>query len=186
MVHGIFHNSTAYYRLEKNLKRRGFKNIHTIEFWTSIHTVYDMRDQLIRATRELSKKGKVRIVAHSLGGMVARVALLDPEFAEMVDKVVFLGTPHQGNRFYDFSVPQCLRDLSKHSELMAKLREHPLPDGIRYWNFRGKLDVVTPARDTFLPNLSNVDFEHVGHAGLLTSTPVFHAIRAVLEIPVSI
>lgn len=42
--------------------------------------------------------GKVHLVAHSMGGLVVRVTLMNyPELWQHVGKVVFLGTPHYGS-----------------------------------------------------------------------------------------
>ena len=40
--------------------------------------------------------GKVDIVAHSMGGLVARSYIQSDDYADDVDQVIFLGTPHQG------------------------------------------------------------------------------------------
>jgi pimeloyl-ACP methyl ester carboxylesterase len=190
LVHGIFHNATAFYRIRKVLRREGFKRLKTVNLWTSVQSVERMADQLKKEVDRLYNQtildnplGKVRIVAHSLGGMVTRTALLDESFAQKVDKVFFLGTPHQGSVFYEFPVPPAVRDLAHHSDLLRRLKEEPLPGGIRYWNFRGGLDLVTPARCTFLPHVPNLFFENVGHAGLLSDRNVVRTVVRLLETP---
>ncbi len=40
---------------------------------------------------------KVTIIAHSMGGLVARAALNDPVVADACERCIFLGTPHQGS-----------------------------------------------------------------------------------------
>ncbi|MEA3449825.1 MAG: hypothetical protein U9Q85_02505 [Patescibacteria group bacterium] len=52
--------------------------------------------QLIDQASSLNKGSKVDIVAHSMGGIVARKYLEDSENLDKVDKLIFLGTPHQG------------------------------------------------------------------------------------------
>jgi pimeloyl-ACP methyl ester carboxylesterase len=190
MVHGIFHNSSAFYAIERSLRRNGFTHLATLELWTSVQNIDHMARQLKHRVRQLFEKhqnsknhGKVRIVAHSLGGIIVRAALRDKEFAQMLDKVIFLGVPHQGNIFYKIPYPKCVRDLSTDSPLMRELREFPLPGGIQFWNLRGTLDIVTPSKDTFLPHVPNLYFEGVGHAGLLSAGRVIQAIVAILETP---
>ncbi|MEO5668058.1 MAG: hypothetical protein ABIR96_08365 [Bdellovibrionota bacterium] len=191
LVHGIFHNSSAFYAIERMLKRNGFSKLSSLELWTSVRSIDRMAHQLKARVIELAEEhlksgyeGKVRIVAHSLGGIVVRTALQDLEFARFVDKVIFLGVPHQGNKFfYRLQYPKCVKDLSPHSDLMHSLKELPLPGGIQYWNLRGTLDIVTPASDTILPHIPNLYFEGVGHAGLLSASRVLQAIHAILETP---
>lgn len=191
LVHGIFHNSTAFYAIERMLKKNGFARLSTLELWTSVRTIESMTRQLKDRVEFLAAEherqgfeGKVRIVAHSLGGIVVRAALQDLRFARRIDKVVFLGVPHQGNKlFYRLAYPKCVKELSPHSKLMHSLKEMPLPGGIQFWNLRGTLDIVTPSKETILPHIPNLYFEGVGHAGLLSAARVLQAILAILETP---
>lgn len=190
LVHGIFHNASAFYAIERSLRKNGFTQLATLELWTSVQSVDRMAAQLKQRVLQLreehykhNRKGKVRIIAHSLGGVIVRAALRDKELVSLLDKVVFLGVPHQGNILYKFPYPKCIRDLSNDSPIMKDMRENPLPGGIQYWNLRGTLDVVTPSRDTLLPHVPNLYFEGVGHAGLLTAGRVLQAIIAILETP---
>lgn len=190
LVHGIFHNASAFYRINRLLKREGFKRLESVNLWTSVQSIQRMADQLKRQVDQLyaetildNPMGKVRIVAHSLGGMVTRTALLDDSFAHKIDKVCFLGTPHQGSLFYELPLPRSVRDLAFNSQLLRRLRDEPLPGGIHYWNFRGGLDLVTPASATFLPHVPNLFFENVGHAGLLSDRNVLRTVVRLLQTP---
>ncbi len=60
-------------------------------YWTS-------GKRLVTLTRDLKN---LTIIAHSRGGLVARVALMYPDFRKKVKKVIFLGTPHFGTPMSD-------------------------------------------------------------------------------------
>lgn len=193
-VHGIFHNSTAFYELEKTLRRARFGQIHSVNFWTSVNHIEELAAQLRTEAFELIEQAeenkrystgpvKLRIIAHSLGGLITRVALLDPKFATHVDKVVFLGTPHQGTSILRMPFPKCLRDLRKNSPLIKRLQSEPLPLGPKYFNFRGTEDFVTPLAATFLPHVHSYEFKEIGHAGLLNAKKVLHSVVEILESP---
>lgn len=49
---------------------------------------------------------KVNIIGHSMGGLDARVALIDEGLAPRVNTLVTLGTPHHGSSFADWLVGQ--------------------------------------------------------------------------------
>ncbi len=190
LVHGIFHNASAFHRFERVLGREGFRNLSTLELWTSIQSLEKMAEELKRFVRRALARcahanplGRARIVAHSLGGMVTRVALLDPDFASLVDKVVFLGVPHGGNFFFRFPFPPCIRDLRSGSKLFARLRDEPLPGQVHYWNLRGGLDLVAKSQATFLPHVPNLIFDGIGHAGLLHDRNVIRTVVRILEAP---
>ncbi|WP_460958313.1 esterase/lipase family protein [Parasphingorhabdus pacifica] len=82
----------------------------------------------------------VDIVAHSMGGLVTRVALIGsahgwegfPAGGLHVDDVVTLGTPHQGvlNKFYaDDRTDTQWKSMDPDSEFMRVLHENPLHEG---------------------------------------------------------
>lgn len=188
LIHGISHNSTAFYKFEKTARKQGFQNLRTLEMLTTLKSIEQMGDELIKEVireytklRETSPAGKIRLMAHSLGGMIVRAALLQQDLSPYVDRIIFLGVPHQGNFFYNFPVLKSLQDLHSNSVLMKKIKETPLPGNIEYWNFRGKLDVVTPARDTYLPTVPNLSFENVGHAGLLADKRVIETALSIFQ-----
>lgn len=185
-IHGIFHNSSAFYQLEKRARRLGFEHIASVELWTAFSKLEDMADELHTEVNRLrglyGADSKIHLVTHSLGGMAARTALLREDFAAAIRQVIFLGTPHQGSALMgEIPFPSCVRDLSRNSTLLKRLKEEPLPPGIDYWNLRGDLDIVTPLRDTFLPNVPNINFEGIGHAGLLTNDDVVETVLAILQ-----
>lgn len=69
----------------------------------------------------LAADAPVQIVAHSMGGIVTRVALLDPAFAARVVRVVTLGTPHQGTHAARFAATMQTLDLRPGSSLLKRL-----------------------------------------------------------------
>lgn len=82
----------AYLRLKLSLRAAGFD--------ADFHP-YDWRESVLDAGRGLAERigqeprRKVSLVAHSMGGLVARAALAHPG-AERIERVVQLGTPNAG------------------------------------------------------------------------------------------
>ncbi len=189
-VHGIFHNSTAFYKLEKEAKKLGFSSTRTLELWTTFSSFEELVERLKTEVRLLLKSPeymhietpkKVHIVAHSLGGMIVRGALLDEQFSKKIEKVIFLGTPHQGNPLFKSPIPFAIKSLHENAEMMKKIKMDPLPGNIQYWNLRGGLDLITPLATTFLPDVPNLVFDGVGHAGLLSNRDVTQTVLAILD-----
>lgn len=61
-----------------------------------IRTTKDGLDALIEQAKAASGKDKVNIVAHSMGGLVARYYIADEEKAKKINKLIGLGVPHLG------------------------------------------------------------------------------------------
>ena len=49
---------------------------------------------IIDKAKAMSPTGKVNIVAHSMGGILARVYIEGPDYQDDVDQLITLGTPH--------------------------------------------------------------------------------------------
>jgi len=189
-VHGIFHNATAFYRLEKEARKLGYSKIGTVELWTTFSSFDEMVDKLKSEVNTIlhdpdeasdTAPKKLHIVAHSLGGMVLRAALFDERFAAKVDKVIFLGTPHQGSALFELPLPVAIHSLKVRAATMKRIKSEPLPGNIQYWNLRGGLDFITPTKVTFLPHVPNLLFDGVGHAGLLSNRDVTQTVLAILD-----
>jgi Lecithin:cholesterol acyltransferase len=90
----------SYLRLKLELRARGFAaEFHDYDWRLS---VADLGRAL--AARLRAAEGRIAIVAHSMGGLVARAALALPGTAQ-VERVVLLGAPNRGS----FAAVQALR-----------------------------------------------------------------------------
>lgn len=91
----------AYLRLKLSLRAAGFAaDFHPYDWRRSVwHAGHALAGQLLA-----DKAGEVHLVAHSMGGLVARAALTAPG-AEKLGRVVQLGTPNRGA----FGAVQALR-----------------------------------------------------------------------------
>ena len=95
-------------------------------------------DDMVSALREaigdilrvnaLPEGTRIDMVAHSLGGIVARLALEDTETSARVAHLVTLGTPHGGTHAARFAHTKLALDLRPDSEMVARLhRQLPWP-----------------------------------------------------------
>ncbi len=70
--------------------------IFSYDWRLDISNSYQNLDSVIAEAIVLSPTGKVNIIAHSMGGLLVKKYLSQPENSNLVDKVVFLGTPNIG------------------------------------------------------------------------------------------
>lgn len=66
-------------------------------------------------------EGTIDLVAHSMGGLVARLALLDPPTCARVGTLVTLGTPHGGTEAARFGATHHVKELRPDSETLRRL-----------------------------------------------------------------
>jgi triacylglycerol lipase len=104
-AHGLGINGEAY-QLLGGLKR--FFDSHHRPFLIAMTPVAGSIEEraaiLKREIRRLVPEGKLHLVAHSMGGVDARLALQDPELASRVLSLTTLSTPHHGSPVADFVV----------------------------------------------------------------------------------
>ncbi|MFH1583327.1 MAG: alpha/beta fold hydrolase, partial [Candidatus Falkowbacteria bacterium] len=101
----IFH---TYDNLMEALMAAGYKEDSLSESEPNLFTFpYDWRvdnnitaDLLkakINLVKEITGRDKVDIIAHSMGGLVARSYVEGDDYQNDIDQIIFLGTPHQGS-----------------------------------------------------------------------------------------
>ena len=101
----IFH---TYDNLMEALIAAGYREDSLLEAKPTLFTFpYDWRadnnitagllKEKIQRVKEISGRDKVDIIAHSMGGLVARSYIEGNDYQNDIDQVVFLGTPHLGS-----------------------------------------------------------------------------------------
>jgi triacylglycerol esterase/lipase EstA (alpha/beta hydrolase family) len=124
---------------------------------------------------------EVDLVAHSLGGIVARLALLDHGLAGSVRTLVTLGTPHQGTHPARYANTPCARDLRLDSPLVARLRTAGWPEGVRGVTFWSRNDLfVLPAESATVPGAEAVDLTPFTHYSYLVDPRAWVAVARAL------
>jgi pimeloyl-ACP methyl ester carboxylesterase len=78
----------------------------------------------------LSESHRVDLVAHSMGGIISRLALEEPSFAKRVATLVTLGTPHSGTYIARYANTLHTLSLRPNSPVVARLQAQ-LPWGSR-------------------------------------------------------
>ncbi|MHB8511077.1 MAG: esterase/lipase family protein [Actinomycetota bacterium] len=183
LVHGYFHNRSAFTIVRRALRRSGFRNVTTLNYNVIGHDVRELAGQLAaHVDRVIRTAGssKVHIIGHSLGGIIARTYIQYFGGEDKVHTCITLGTPHRGTYSALFSRGRAVRDIRPSSELIAELQAPPASN-VRYVSYYSNLDVmVVPASSAKLeaPNLRvrNVLIKDQGHMSLLISQSVITSI----------
>lgn len=152
-----------------------------------ISSTAPLLDQKIESIKTQTGSQKVDIVAHSMGGLVARNYIADPTKAGKVRKLITLGTPHLGavdtlnKLFYGgcLTKPGVLTDLSKfnicfglsQSEvkdvLQNMISSYELTPSQKYYEFYNGSDNNHP-----LPFVDNRNIDNNGITGFLNYTQI--------------
>lgn len=123
----------------------------------------------------------VDIVAHSMGGVIARLTLDDPATAARVSTLVTLGAPHAGTVLARFAWDDLARALRPGSQVLARL-ERQLPwRGPRLVCFWSRDDLmVQPPESACVPGAENIELPGFTHYGYLLHPECWRRVGTVL------
>lgn len=132
----------------------------------------------------LSPDATLDVVAHSMGGLIVRLALESPELGRRIQTLVTLGTPHAGSLLARYGAAPYSRALRPDSDVLVRLAAQlPWPGPptqprlVAFWS---PADVILlPAESASLAGARNVELPGVTHYSYLLSPRVFrHVLRA--------
>lgn len=182
-VPGLGATGAAFRLMRWYLRLHGFRRCYPAHFAPGM----GMRERarhlasLVRKVRRTTGEKKVDLVAHSLGGIVARLAISDFRLGSSIRILITLGSPHRGTYPARYGNTSILHDLRPGSELLSRLLEKPLPERMRTVCFWSRNDLfVLPAESAILPGSETVDLTPATHYSYLLHPAVFERVRRIL------
>lgn len=181
-LHGLFHNRSAFGFLKNRLAWEGYRRFYELNLATTRYSIASLSDQVRRTLdriTHLPRFKKVVIVAHSMGGIIAR-HYLQKRFGDgKVSHLVTLGTGHQGVSLSRFSPLPHLHELGTESALLQELNELPAPSYTKVLNLYGANDlIIRPKAHAEWPGMVNERLSETGHLSILFSR---RAARRILQ-----
>jgi triacylglycerol lipase len=189
-VHGLGGHRGNFLYLHGWLRTRGHRRCYAVGFPDGgrlpdlgreladfIHQVADVNG--------LGPDDSIDIVTHSMGGLIARLALDDLAVAARVGTVVTLGTPHRGTHAARFAGTDHTFDLRPDSELMARLRcQEPWNRGPRMVCFWSTSDpLMQPSETAQVTGAENREVPGMSHINYLVKPAAWKAVAEVLAQP---
>lgn len=189
LLHGYFHNRSAFLVMRRALKRFGYRSVTTMNYNVIGHDVPELATELAEHVDDVLAQvegTRVHLVGHSLGGLVARYYIQELSGHEKVHTCITLGTPHQGTYAAFVGRGKAARQLRPGSPLIRQLGRSARRTPVRFVSYYSNLDsLVLPASNGKLtePALraSNILVKDLGHLSLLMSRPVIRSIAETLS-----
>ncbi|XLZ72221.1 alpha/beta fold hydrolase [Massilia sp. SR12] len=168
MVHGYGANGGFWVHLAAQLEAQGFSHA-TVDLEPVFGDIEDYALQLEQAAQGLlaaSGSGRLVIVAHSMGGLVAR-AWLRRFGAARVARIITLGTPHHGTDLAHMGPGDNARQMRRDAEWLAQLDaadrgQRGLMTSIYSWHD----NIIAPQDSCHLPGARNIALHGIGHVAL--------------------
>ena len=188
LLHGLADNHSIFTLLRRGLLRRGFSRVFAMNYsvrTTDVRTAAAQLAEEVEAIVEETGYERIHVVAHSLGGIIARYYVTRLGGDERVHTLATLGAPHRGTLLAHLVPTALTRQLRPNSPFMRELNQ-PAPGCrtriIAFWSDTD--EVIVPAVNASLDqegvDVSNVRLRGVGHVSLPILPTVVHRIAASL------
>lgn len=182
-VHGLGANRSGFLPLQAYLRLHGHRRQLAFNYRSS-GSLERLAVQLKRAIDAGVGGGRIDLVAHSMGGLVARGYLQLLGGARRVDRLITLGTPHHGTHAANFIPSALVRQLLPGSPFLAHLNAQPAPEGLDATAIVAGRDLlIQPVASARGPFGETVRFDDFGHLELLFRPEVFAEVALRLRAP---
>ncbi|MBW1950002.1 MAG: hypothetical protein JRJ18_10725 [Deltaproteobacteria bacterium] len=93
-------------KIRSTLRAQGFEVFHSRVSWASALSLraLGLKRELERITHDFSRRPRVHIIAHSMGGLDARWMIYTHRMEDRVASLTTIGTPHRGTAFADWGL----------------------------------------------------------------------------------
>lgn len=148
MVHGLFHNQSAWIMYRRWLHAHGFATVCiSYSSWGTQweDTAEGVRKDL-QSLLDARPDQDVHLIGHSMGGLLLKEVLTQVKDTRRIRSLVTLGTPFQGSKLWPFALTSLGRYLKHEGETVRRIKALPIPAHVRCLALR------SPADNMVLPN----------------------------------
>jgi triacylglycerol lipase len=186
LLHGFAMNRTNWIWLGRRLAARGIGPLYGTSYF-SPQTIKRSAQQLhdfIESVLARENVERVDIVAHSLGGTVARYYIERLGGAKHVHRLVTIGAPHRGTAIAHFGpLFPSAKESRIDSPLYAEMGPVIAREGLQYTSIWSRADAIIepPESASIAPAGEDRVFDDLGHLSLLLSSRVIDTVAERLK-----
>jgi triacylglycerol lipase len=171
LVHGYRCNSGLWWWMISRLRAAGFA-VEAIDLEPALASIDQFAEQLhhaIEAYLQETGAPKLRLVTHSMGGLVAR-AYLKRYGSQRIDKVITLACGHHGTRIAYFGLGKNAREMEPGSVWLAALPEPAPVPVVTVWSAQDNF--IAPQTSSRLCDAQEIVLAGMGHLTFMFSRRV--------------
>jgi triacylglycerol esterase/lipase EstA (alpha/beta hydrolase family) len=184
LLHGVLCNAGVWHPMARYLAARGIGPLYALSYGPPLASIESFAGQAaakIDAILAATGAMPVAVVAHSMGGLVARAYLRGWGGAK-VRRVITLGTPHQGSVLAHVFPGRSLAEMRPGNRWLEELGRATAGGGppiVSLWSWHDSM--VAPQASSVLERAENVALMGIGHNALLADPAVFERVAAEIE-----
>ena len=184
LIHGVLVNDGVWFTLRRFVMRRGVAPVYTVNYGPPFADIERFAGQLaarVEAICAVTGAQRVVLVAHSMGGLVAR-AYLRRFGATRVGRLVTLATPHHGSLLAYTFPGRGLTQMHPGNRWLEELnRDEAVPSPVAVTSIWSRHDtLVMPQASSVLACADNIALIGIAHNAILADRSVME--RVVREI----
>lgn len=155
LIHGYGMNSGHFAYVRYCLKKNGLGPIYSINL-SPFSSIDSYANQVSAKVEQInsSHSGKVTLIGHSMGGVVAARYLANCKKTDRIEQLITLGSPLQGTYTSYLGPGKCAEEMRPHSSFLKKLENDLAHVDIPITTVESKCDLI------ILPN-KNASFKAV-------------------------
>lgn len=178
LLHGLAMNRTYWLFVGRRLAARGIGPLYGFTYFSpqSVRRSARHLGRMVERVLACEDAERVDIVAHSLGGLVARYYIERLGGGARVGQLVTIASPHRGTALGRFGLGAAAKELLAGSHLLDELG--PPPAGARYTSVWSRADALIVPADScsLVPYGEDRVFNDLGHLSLLLSPRVVEVV----------
>lgn len=184
LIHGVVCNRGVWRPMARALCAHGFGPIGAVNLEPPMGNIGSHAEYVAKEIRQLRRDcggARVAIIAHSMGGLVARdvLRLLGPDD---ISRIVTLGSPHHGSSLTRVLPGLPYRQMEPGSDWLADLNaaqegHFPVPVTCIY---SANDNLITPSASAALEGAACIELNGLGHLSLLSARPAIDCTLAAL------
>lgn len=179
LLHGLFQNRICWLMTRHRLRRHGFRAVYSLNLppWKDLESLTERLAKKVDELRHAGGVGRVHLVGHSMGGMIARNYVQIRGGGGKVDRCVLLGTPNAGSRMAPFALSPLGKLLVPGADFLNRLAAAGRPAGVRFTAvYTRHENMVLPFDNARLEGVPEIELSGMGHTSLLYHHRAFEAL----------
>lgn len=187
LIHGYMMRGWTLLYLKKRLEKDGWNQVYTWSYtppFKKISYYAGLLESKVNDILKETSQTKIILIAHSMGGLLARYYIGPLKKKSSVEKLVTIGTPHKGTQLWSFTYSPCGIEMRPKSNFLKKLGL--IPATIETLSIFSSFDeIILPYQSSRLKgkNVLNKEFTNLGHMSLVFSAQVYEEVRSFLSKP---
>lgn len=173
LIHGIGCNGAVWKRWTPRLAALGFAPIRVMDLepvFAGIDAHVGRVAAEIASLQQRANGAPVTLVAHSMGGLVARAAF-SRVGREAVDRIITIACPHHGTRLAGCFPWKPVRQMRTGSAWLESLNSAHQPAAVKILTniYTREDNLIIPALSASIPAAREIEMRGWGHVGILAS-----------------